>query len=71
MALSALEMAQELDRQKLAILQQAGDEALTRASEALKELKELVGEQLRMSASQPPNSGRMQKPRTAVTPPIR
>ena len=63
MALSALEMARELDRQKLAILQQAGDEALTKASEALKELKELVGEQLKMSVSQRPNSGRMQKPR--------
>ena len=60
MALSALELARELDRQKLTILQQAGDEALTKASEALQELKQLVREQLKMSASQQPdNSGRM------------
>ena len=59
MALSALDLTRELDRQKLAILQHAGDEALTKASEALKELKELVREQLKMSASQRPNSGRM------------
>jgi hypothetical protein len=56
MALSALEMARELDRQKLAILQHAGDEALTKASEALRELKELVREQLKMSASQGPGN---------------
>ena len=63
MASSALEMTHELDRQKLAILQHAGDEALTKASEALKELKGLVREQLKMSAAQRPyNSGRMQKP---------
>ena len=48
MALSALEFARELDRQKLAILQHAGEEALTKASDALKELKELVHEQLKM-----------------------
>ena len=59
MALSALDLTRELDRQKLAILQHAGDEALTKASEALKELKEVVREQLKMSASQRPNSGRM------------
>jgi hypothetical protein len=60
MALSALEMARELDRQKLAILQHAGDEALTKASAALEELKELVREQLKMGAAQRPyNSGRM------------
>jgi hypothetical protein len=59
MALSALDLTRELDRQKLAILQHAGGEALTKASEALKELKEVVREQLKMSASQRPNSGRM------------
>jgi hypothetical protein len=59
MALSALDLTRELDRQKLAILQHAGDEALTKASEALKELKEVVREQLKMSASQRPISGRM------------
>jgi hypothetical protein len=59
MALSALDLTRELDRQKLAILQHAGDEALTKASEALRELKEVVREQLKMSASQRPNSGRM------------
>ena len=60
MAMSALDLTRELDRQKQAILQQAGDEALTKASEALKELKELVREQLKMSASQRSgNLGRM------------
>jgi hypothetical protein len=62
MALSALDWARELDRQKLTILQQAGEDALTKASEAVKELKELVSEQFKMSASQQPdNSGPMQK----------
>jgi hypothetical protein len=59
MALSALDLARELDRQKLTILQHAGEEALTKASEALKELKELVREQLKMSAAHPDKAGRM------------
>jgi hypothetical protein len=62
MALPALELVRELDRQKLAILQQAGDEALDRASEALKELRQLVGEQLKIDMTcqpkRPDKSGR-------------
>jgi hypothetical protein len=55
-------LVRELDRQKLAILQQAGDEALDRASEALKELRQLVGEQLKIDMTgqpkRPDKSGR-------------
>jgi hypothetical protein len=47
MATSALEKAQELEKQRQAILQQGADEALGRAIAAFKELRALIDEQLK------------------------
>ena len=47
MAQSALDRIREMDQQKLTILAEAEAAALTRATEALKELKELVREHLK------------------------
>jgi len=42
-----LEQAQELEKQKQAILQQGAEQALAKAIASLKELREIVNEQLR------------------------
>jgi hypothetical protein len=47
MATSALEKAQELEKQRQAILREGADEALSRAIAAFKELRALVDEQLK------------------------
>ena len=44
---SALEKAQELEKQRQAVLQQGTDDALAKAAAALKELRALVEEQLK------------------------
>ena len=47
MSTSALEKAQELEKQKQAVLQQGADEALAKAIAGFKELRALVDEQLK------------------------
>ena len=48
MATSALEKAQELEKQKQAVLQQGAEEALAKAMAGFKELREIVSEQLKV-----------------------
>ena len=48
MTTSALEKAQELEKQKQAILQQGAEQALDKAIASFKELREIVSEQLRV-----------------------
>jgi len=45
--MSALDKAQELEKQKQAVLQQGVDEALARAIADVKELRAIVNEQLK------------------------
>jgi hypothetical protein len=47
-ATSALEKAQELEKQKQAVLQQGAEEALAKAMAGFKELREIVSEQLKV-----------------------
>jgi len=52
--MSALEKARDLDRQRKTILAEGTEEALQRAIAAVRELRELVDEQLRaLRASRP------------------
>ena len=43
---SALERARELDQEKLVVLERAAEDALSKATEAVRELAELVQEQI-------------------------
>jgi hypothetical protein len=49
---TALERIQELDRQRQVILQQGMDEAVARASDALRDLKELLRERQKSAVRQ-------------------
>jgi hypothetical protein len=48
MATLALEKAQELEKQKQAVLQQGAEEALAKAITGFRELREIVTEQLKV-----------------------
>jgi hypothetical protein len=51
--MSALEQARELEKQKQAILQQGAEQALVKAIASIKELREIVNEQLRVIRAVP------------------
>ena len=51
--MSALEQARELEKQKQAILQQGAEQALFKAIASIKELREIVNEQLRVIRAVP------------------